>query len=264
MLTEEEKTLLVISGIILTYECALRFLTDYLNGDIYFKVSKPNHNLIRANSQLALMKDMIKNMASLEKIVKQELGEHALTIRHIPNYLNLVDTTTGEIKDDTFFAFKHNKEKVFFYFKCERVYNNSKHNSYNAPLYEGDIVELMLTLGSDNHYLEIEINEHNAQYLVVIENADGKGEITIRYLPSSIATSKVKVLDDNWAMYEIIMDKEELKNLGMTETVKFNAHRQIFDDDNVLHLRSLNPTYSHTFHDIDAFIKINFDKGDVL
>lgn len=263
-LTKEEKELLVVSGIILTYECALRFLTDYLNGDIYFKVSKPEHNLIRANSQLALMKDMIKNMASLEKVVKQELGEHSLTIKNIPNYLNLVDTTTGEIREDTFFAFKHNKEKVYFYFKLERMYNNSKYTTFNAPLYEGDIVEIMLTLGKDNHYLEIELNEHNAQYLVVIDNQDGKGDITISYLPASICETSVKVLDDNWAMYEIIIDKEKLRNLGMTDMVKFNAHRQIFDDEGNLHLRSLNPTYSNTFHDIDAFIKINFDKGDVL
>jgi Ser/Thr protein kinase RdoA (MazF antagonist) len=264
ILTEEEKELLVVSGIILTYECALRFLTDYLNGDIYFKVSKPNHNLIRAKSQLALMKDMIKNISSLENIVKQELGEHSLTLRNVENYLNLADCVTGEIKDDSYFAFKQNKEKVFFYFKCERMYNKSKHTTYNAPLYEGDIVELMLTLGCDNHYLEIEVNQYNAQYQVIIDNADGKGEITISYLPESVAESSVKILDNNWAMYEISIEKEKLKALGMTENLKFNAHRQIFDDEGNLHLRSLNPTYSRTFHDTDAFIRVNFEKGDML
>ncbi|NLL55921.1 MAG: phosphotransferase [Clostridiales bacterium] len=74
MLKKEEIELLALSGVILTYECALRFLTDSLNGDIYFKVAKPNHNLIRAKAQLALMQDMLKNILTLEDIVKQELN----------------------------------------------------------------------------------------------------------------------------------------------------------------------------------------------
>jgi N-acetylhexosamine 1-kinase len=259
MLTEEEKKLLALSGIILTYECALRFLTDHLNGDVYFKVSKPDHNLIRCRTQLALMKDMIKNLSSLESIVEQELKGQSLTVRKIANYLNLFDSTSGEIKDDTCFACKHTEDKIHFYFKCERMWKNSMYTEFNAPLYHGDIVELMITLGDTNRYLEVEVNENNAQYCVLITNADGKGDISIDYLPETVIESNVKMLDDNWAMYEIIMEKETLKQLGMTEEVKFNAHRQIFDNDGNLYLRSLNPTYGLTFHDAEAFIDVKFD-----
>lgn len=259
IITPCEKELLAFSGIVLTYECALRFLTDYLNGDVYFKVSKTNHNLTRCHAQLALMKDMIKNLSSIKSIVQQELGDNYLTVRSDANYLNLVDSTTGEIKDDTFFACKHNQDKMIFYFKCERLYNNSKYTDYNAPLYQGDIVELMLTLNGDSHYLEVEINEFNAQYLVIIDNNDGKGDIIISYLPKSVVESNVRVLNKDWAMYEIILDKEQMKALGMTNNLKLNAHRQIFDDEGNLHLRSLNATYSRIFHDVDAFVKVNFE-----
>lgn len=43
----------------MTIECGLRFLTDYLDGDKYFKVNYPQHNLIRSKCQLKLAKDMI-------------------------------------------------------------------------------------------------------------------------------------------------------------------------------------------------------------
>ncbi|MFN2450168.1 MAG: hypothetical protein ABR508_10360 [Candidatus Baltobacteraceae bacterium] len=44
----------VLAGRVLAYENALRFLTDHLQGDTYFRVHRPNHNLERARAQLAL------------------------------------------------------------------------------------------------------------------------------------------------------------------------------------------------------------------
>lgn len=255
LLTEEEKKLLALSGIILTYECAMRFFTDYLNGDTYFKISKPDHNLIRSKAQLTLMKDMIKNRDKLEKIVEEELNGISLQIKENPQFFNLCNSESGESRDDTYFSFNHDKEKLYFCFKVHRMFKKSVHKEYNAPLYEGDIVELMLTLDSDNSYLEIEVNEFNTQYCVLIHNKDGKGDITISYLPESVIESEVEIIDDNFAQYFITVKKDDLRKLGWNGILKFNAHRQIFDDEGYLHLRSLNPIFGKTFHNTDAFIK---------
>ena len=39
----------------MTFECGMRFLTDYLNGDTYFKTAYPEHNLVRAKINLLLL-----------------------------------------------------------------------------------------------------------------------------------------------------------------------------------------------------------------
>lgn len=57
-LTEQEIRLFPYAGWLLTYECGIRFLTDYLNGDTYFHTDYPEHNLVRALDQFALLKDM--------------------------------------------------------------------------------------------------------------------------------------------------------------------------------------------------------------
>lgn len=61
---------LAFSAKLMTLECGMRFLTDYLNGDTYFKTSYDNHNLVRAKSQFALVRDMEKNMDKMEEIIK--------------------------------------------------------------------------------------------------------------------------------------------------------------------------------------------------
>lgn len=70
ILTLEEKELLVISSKIITFECGIRFLTDYLENNKYFKVDYEKHNLIRAKNQFKLLKEIEKNEENLLKIVK--------------------------------------------------------------------------------------------------------------------------------------------------------------------------------------------------
>jgi len=57
-LTDEEKRLLPFSGILLTFECGLRFLTDFLEGDVYFKIHRDGHNLDRCRTQFELVRQM--------------------------------------------------------------------------------------------------------------------------------------------------------------------------------------------------------------
>ena len=70
-LTSKEKELLPFSVFLLTAELAIRFLTDYLQGDTYFHTAYPEHNLVRARTQVKLMNDLYEQMDSLKAIVKK-------------------------------------------------------------------------------------------------------------------------------------------------------------------------------------------------
>ena len=68
-LTEEEICNMGESIKVLTYELALRFLNDYINGDTYFKTSYDKHNLVRARNQLKLLSDIDKKMPEINKYI---------------------------------------------------------------------------------------------------------------------------------------------------------------------------------------------------
>lgn len=55
----------------MTIECGMRFLTDFLNGDTYFKTAYPEHNLVRARTQLKLVKEMEDQWDKMKEIAKQ-------------------------------------------------------------------------------------------------------------------------------------------------------------------------------------------------
>lgn len=75
-LLESEKELLVDSCKIITLECGIRFLTDYLENNIYFKTDYKKHNLVRARNQFKLLKEIEKNEDDLIKIVKNVFFEN--------------------------------------------------------------------------------------------------------------------------------------------------------------------------------------------
>ena len=68
-LTEAEMALLPLSVKLMTYECGIRFLTDYLNGDTYFKIHREHHNLDRARNQFKLVADIGNKEARLAQLV---------------------------------------------------------------------------------------------------------------------------------------------------------------------------------------------------
>jgi len=69
-MTKTEADTLALSCFVLAAELATRFLADYLDGDLYFNIKCPDHNLVRARCQIALAKDMLKHMEEMEKIVR--------------------------------------------------------------------------------------------------------------------------------------------------------------------------------------------------
>ena len=70
-LTQAEIDQLAFSGKLITLEIGIRFLTDYLEGDQYFKVSRPDHNLIRCRTQLKLVECIEQELPSMEQYVKR-------------------------------------------------------------------------------------------------------------------------------------------------------------------------------------------------
>ncbi len=66
-----EISLLPMGAKMMTYECAMRFLTDYLQGDVYFKIARENHNLDRARTQLKLISDMEAKWDQMQEIVQK-------------------------------------------------------------------------------------------------------------------------------------------------------------------------------------------------
>ncbi len=70
-LTENEVEFLPWGAKLMTLECGMRFLTDHLEGDVYFKTHRENHNLDRARTQIKLVKDMEKCWDSLFEIIRR-------------------------------------------------------------------------------------------------------------------------------------------------------------------------------------------------
>lgn len=71
-LTENERKALPLGALTMTLECGIRFLTDYLDGDHYFGIHYPEHNLDRARTQFKLVSEMEKHWDAMAKIVEEE------------------------------------------------------------------------------------------------------------------------------------------------------------------------------------------------
>ena len=70
-LTDAEIQALPTGAIMMTLECGMRFLSDYLSGDVYFKTSRPNQNLDRARTQFELVRQMEEKIDEMRKIVNK-------------------------------------------------------------------------------------------------------------------------------------------------------------------------------------------------
>jgi Ser/Thr protein kinase RdoA (MazF antagonist) len=70
-LTEAELETLYDGARLMTLECGARFLTDYLDGDVYFHTTRPDHNLDRARTQMALVRDMETNEKTIRQMIRR-------------------------------------------------------------------------------------------------------------------------------------------------------------------------------------------------
>jgi aminoglycoside phosphotransferase (APT) family kinase protein len=71
ILSGEEVSQLAFSARYITWEQTLRFLTDYINGDVYYKTGYPGHNLIRARAQARLLESMEEQFEEMERIIQE-------------------------------------------------------------------------------------------------------------------------------------------------------------------------------------------------
>lgn len=69
-LTKAEKTFLTLSGKVITFEIGVRFLADFLAGDVYFKVHRVNHNLDRCRTQFKLVESIEQQEEQMNKLVE--------------------------------------------------------------------------------------------------------------------------------------------------------------------------------------------------
>ena len=70
-LTEKELELLPVGAMMMTLECGMRFLTDHIDGDVYFKIHREGHNLDRCRCQFALVADMERKLDQMNAIIKE-------------------------------------------------------------------------------------------------------------------------------------------------------------------------------------------------
>ena len=70
-LTPSEIEYLPFAAKMMTFECGIRFLTDYLSGDTYFKIHREGHNLDRCRTQFKLVADMEKKFEQMKAVVKK-------------------------------------------------------------------------------------------------------------------------------------------------------------------------------------------------
>lgn len=156
-------------------------------------------------------------------------------------------------KNETVFSVSFEKGSLNVSFISYDHHVVSKGKAYNDKLYEGDTVEIFITLGKRNKYLELEVNPDGVQYTSVVENNDSSFNIT--YLVKSPFSSYVKRQADHWRCVMNI-PITNLQELGfIKENAYFNLFRQDYDGEQ-LNLYALNPTYKETFHDVNSFLKL--------
>ncbi len=76
-LTPSEQDYLAFSARYITFEQVLRFLMDYIDGDHYYKVKSPEHNLVRTRVQYKLLQSMEEQYAQMKQIVREEMARYA-------------------------------------------------------------------------------------------------------------------------------------------------------------------------------------------
>ncbi len=86
LLTPKEIEMLPIGAKMMTYELAVRFLTDYLNGDVYFHTDYSGQNLLRARTQIKLVSDMEKKMDAMQGFAKEYADKYAKHFADCPAF----------------------------------------------------------------------------------------------------------------------------------------------------------------------------------
>ena len=70
-MSESELEWLAFAGRYITFEQVLRFLMDYIDGDKYYKIAYPDHNLVRTRAQYKLLLSMERQYPEMQAVIKE-------------------------------------------------------------------------------------------------------------------------------------------------------------------------------------------------
>jgi Ser/Thr protein kinase RdoA (MazF antagonist) len=84
-MTDDERNLILYSGLFMIYMQAIRFLSDYLNDDLYYGAKYEHHNFVRANNQLVLLKKFLDKEGLFRDIIFQELNRKTFSGINFPS-----------------------------------------------------------------------------------------------------------------------------------------------------------------------------------
>lgn len=146
--------------------------------------------------------------------------------------------------------FKYRKccKYLCFIFKAHHSALDSYSDKYNDELYRGNVCELFIKYGKENHYYEIEVAPNGATFLADIENINSnfKGNL----IGDCFVKTSAKIKKSGYTV-RILMPKSFIK----TKKIEFNAFRIETDGERPeKHLFALHPTLCNSFHKIE-FIK---------
>ena len=81
IVTPTEVELLPISAVLMTLECGMRFLADHIDGDVYYRIHRENHNLDRCRTQFKLVADMESKMDEMKAIVAKCCEKYGIRMK---------------------------------------------------------------------------------------------------------------------------------------------------------------------------------------
>lgn len=146
--------------------------------------------------------------------------------------------------------------KLLFYAYDGDIISYGK--AYNEPLWKGDTVEMFVSLGRDDRYLELEVNPDGITYAAAVEN-EGDGKFGLEFLDEAPFEATVERVADGYVSRWNV-PVENLKKLGFDpENAKFNLYMQDYRADG-LKLYALNPTLKDSFHVVSAFLPLKLSE----
>lgn len=167
----------------------------------------------------------------------------------------LKDNRTGAIpeKKRTELIWERREKDLRFFFRAEESERFSAYGKDNAPIYQGDVVELFLCVDGDRkRYFEIEIAPNGKTFFAEIFN-DGD-RIDCNFLERNFE-AKVKRTETGYDV-EISIPYESVKT-EKDKPILFNAYRIETDGGETdKHLFALNPTMCGSFHKPDFFVEL--------
>lgn len=156
--------------------------------------------------------------------------------------------TGGEAKRKTLFKMSDSNSEILFEFKVFDDNIFAYGESINDKLYNGDIVEILLSKNKKDEYYEIEVNPDGLKYMAYITHSP-QG-INIEYLDLPIRVEHART-DYGWHA-NIAIDKQDLESLGVSKDSYFAIYRQDKEKEELM-LYALFPTFSGSFHKPEYF-----------